>query len=321
MSTPQYLPPDKQRDPDQSSSEETPRPDAAAGYAPPDASAGTPSDAPAAGYVPPGAVGSGQPSTPAAGYVPPGASPGTPPVASATGYVPPGVSLTEQAGPQASGYTPPGVSAQAQPNAPASGYTPPSVGGTFTPPAGPHHPPTPHVPPVVLEPPAAEPATGELTPEASEELAVRRPSRLLVIGGAVVALLLVGLAIAWLLGAFAPKMTRLPATAGAYSLDTSTRKSTATVLDSATFRAGSGDVYQASIVKNAPDPKAAFDKAASDTRLQLGSVYCTGVSKTGKGATCGVLLATGSVVTVEGSTRHTAQEVAQFTETLAAGVK
>ena len=63
------------------------------------------------------------------------------------------------------------------------------------------------------------------------------------------------------------------------------------------------------------------DKAASDTRLQLGSVYCTGVSKTGKGATCGVLLATGSVVTVEGSTRHTAQEVAQFTETLAAGVK
>jgi hypothetical protein len=151
--------------------------------------------------------------------------------------------------------------------------------------------------------------------------ATRRPSRLLVIVGGLVALLLVGLLAAWLLGAFAPKMARLPATVGAYSLDSSTRKSTATILDSATFRAGSGDVYQATIVKNASDPRLAFDKAASDTRLQLGSVYCTGVSKTGKGATCGVLLPTGSAVTVEGSTRHAAQEVAEFTEALAAGVK
>lgn len=142
----------------------------------------------------------------------------------------------------------------------------------------------------------------------------------LVVAG-VLAVALVGLLVAWRFGAFEPKMSHLPTKVGTYSLDSSTQTSSATVYDSATYRAGSGDVLKASIVKNAPDPKTAYDAATADTRYTSGTVYCTGVSKAGKGGTCAMMLSTGSAVKVEGSTLHTAKDIAQFTADLAASVR
>ncbi len=143
---------------------------------------------------------------------------------------------------------------------------------------------------------------------------------MLVIGG-VVALILIALVVAWLMGAFAPKMATLPARVGAYVLDTSTQKSSGNTLDSATYRAGAGDIRQASIIKNAPDPTLAYSKAAADARYQAGAVSCVDVSKTAKGGTCSVLLPNGSAVVVSGSTRHAVADLAQFTADVAAGVK
>ena len=282
MSTPQYLPPD-----------------AVGGAAPASPSAHPDAAAPVAGYSPPSSSG-----TPA------------PHPAAAPGYAPPSATPPGPAAPAATGYTPPSSAPHAAPAATASGYRPPSVGAA----PGAAHPGTPPRPvvPAPVPAPAPEPAASE--PVAPTPTGPRIPP-LLMIGGVIVALAVVGLVVAWLLGAFAPKLSHLPARVGSYALDVSTQKSSTTLYDSATYRAAAGDIYQASIVKNAPDPAVAFGRASADTRVQLGSVYCTGVSKTGKGGTCAVLLPTGSAATVEGSTKHTAADLAQFTQDLAAGIK
>lgn len=265
-------------------------------------------------------------------YVPPGASRGDgsqqdavhAPQPSASGYTPPGASPTGGAAPTggasptagaAPGYKPPGAAAASKAQPSASGYTPPSVGGPRSP-----------------EPPVVRPAPKPPTPAAVEpeptEAAVPEPEpgarpavpRVVVIAGVVVAVLLGVLLIAWLAGAFAPKMTRLPSSVGAYSMDASTRKSGGNVLDSATYRAGAGVIVTASIVAKAPDPAAAYGKASEATRYSEGAVYCTGVSKSGKGGTCRTLLSTGSAVQVEASTRHQIAEIAELTQSVAAGV-
>ena len=179
-------------------------------------------------------------------------------------------------------------------------------------------------PPVGTTPRPVAPTPAPAAPTASESAAAPSGPRippLLLIGGAVVALAVVGLVIAWLLGASSPKPPQLPARVGTYALDASTRKSSATLYDSATYRAAAGDIYQANIMKNAPDPAVAFSRASSDTRFQRGNVYCTGVSKVGKGGTCAVKLPTGSTAAVEGSTKHTAVDLAQFTQDLASAIK
>ncbi|SMO63806.1 hypothetical protein [Propioniciclava tarda] len=345
MSTPPYQPPD---------SAAPSKPDASGGDAP---TTSEPAAAPASGvpsYGPPshaGASGSTVPSygppvpgSPAdsptsKGYAPPAAEP---PVqqAVAPGYTPPSVGEAQSTPTHpTAGYTPPSVGggAHSTPAQPVTGYTPPSMGGHAPAPAQGYQPPAqggvPSAPPATTSPQApiafpplshsenTQPPVAE--PPTPDGPSTARPGMnpLVLIGAALLVLVIVGFAIAWLLGAFSPKMSHLPARVGSYALDSSTQKSSATIYDSGTYRAGSGDLYTASIVKDAPDPAAAFNKAAADTRLQQGDVYCVGVSKTGKGATCTILLPTGSAVKVEASTRHTAQETAQFTQDLRDGIK
>lgn len=143
---------------------------------------------------------------------------------------------------------------------------------------------------------------------------------LLIIAGVIV-LAVVGVAIAWFMGAFQAPYTRLPATVGQYAFDVSTRKQSASQIDAGIYRAGSGDLYQASIVKNAPKPESRFSASPEDQRLQADNVFCTAVSKGGKGGTCVAMLPNGSAIYVSSSTRHTAQEVAQFTKDLAGATR
>lgn len=214
------------------------------------------------------------------------------------------------AGAPASGYTPPGATPVAAPPAAPAGYVPPGASAGRSP-AAPAARPQPATP----EPPAPAPAP----PDAPAAAPRRGPSRVALIAGGVLLLAVAVLVAAWALGAFAPRYARLPATAGAYALATE-HQASGDVIAAATYRAGAGDVYEASLVRNAPDPAAVYAKAADATRLQAGAVYCTGV-KAGKGATCEAKLPNGTVARVEGSTRHAAQEVASFTTTLAAGVR
>ncbi len=271
-------------------------------YVPPDQLGAQPpasAPAPAAGYTPPGAAGPG-----ASGYTPPSAGA---PAEPAHGYAPPSASAPPASAPSASA---PAASAPS-----AHGYTPPSVS---TAPAAPTASPreAPHETPHVTFPPASAP-----TPVEPPAPPARRISPVALALGAIVALAAVGLIVAFLLGAFEPKMSHLPAKVNSYARETTTQKTSATEYDATTYRAGTGDVYQASILKNAPDPSVAFNKATADSRFQLDKVYCTGVSKAGKGGTCSVLLATGSAAVVDGSTRHTVQDIAQFTAALAAAIK
>ncbi|MFZ2165959.1 MAG: hypothetical protein WAV45_10890, partial [Propionibacteriaceae bacterium] len=171
---------------------------------------------------------------------------------------------------------------------------------------------------IVPEPKAAPAPQAPIAPAAPAKTG---PNMVVMVVVGLVVVVLIGLFAAWKLGAFEPKMSHLPTTVGTYSLDTTGRTSSATIYDSGTYRAGSGDLYQASIVKKATDPAVAFASAAATTRFQLGSVYCIGVSTTGKGGTCSILLETGSAVKVDGSTRHTAQDLAAFTQQLASAIK
>jgi hypothetical protein len=295
MSTPQYLPPD-----------------AVGGAAPASPPAHPDAPAPVPGYAPPSVSGTPASQPAAPGYTPPSATPRTAPAAAASGYTPPSATPHAPTTTAASGYAPPSAAPHAGPAPAASGYAPPSMGSA---PAA--HPPVEKPRPVAPMPDPAVPTASEPGPAPSGP----RIPPLLLIGGAIVALAVVGVVVAWLLGAFSPKLSHLPARVGTYALDASTQKSTSTLFDSATYRAAAGDIYQASIVKNAPDPAVAFSRASSDTRFQRGNIYCTGVSKTGKGGTCSVLLPTGSAATVEGSTKHTAVDLAQFTQDLASAIK
>lgn len=325
MSTPPYQPPN---------SAAPSKPDASGGDAP---TTSEPAAAPASGvpsYGPPSHAGASGSTVPSYGPPVPGSPADSP---TSKGYAPPAAEPPVQQA-VAPGYTPPSVGeAQSTPTHPTADYTPATVGGHAPTPAQGYQPPAqggvPSAPPATTsprapmafpplshsentQPPVAEPPTPDGPSTARPGL-----NPLVLIGAALLVLVIVGFAIAWLLGAFSPKMSHLPARVGSYALDSSTQKSSATIYDSGTYRAGSGDLYTASIVKDAPDPAAAFNKAAADTRLQQGDVYCVGVSKTGKGATCTILLPTGSAVKVEASTRHTAQETAQFTQDLRDGIK
>lgn len=123
------------------------------------------------------------------------------------------------------------------------------------------------------------------------------------------------------MGLFAPKLSRLPSRVDAYVKEAPPQKATASEYDAATYRASAGDLYTAVLKKQGSDPAVAFAKASQATRFQLGDVYCTGVSKGGKGGDCSVLLETGAVLTVSGSTRHTAADVAALTAGVRNGIR
>lgn len=230
----------------------------------------------------------------------------------------------------APGYVPPSTRTDAPvsssaPTAPATGYRPPSTGtpsatSTHTPPApGGALPPSSRAPQSTDADRAEAPVNEQADAEPLPPPPTRSPLATIVVG--LVLLAVLGLAVAYFAGAFAPKMSRLPATAAGYARDSAAQRTTSTEYDSATYRAGAGDLYQAHIKIRGADPTIAFNKATADSRFQLDNVYCTGVSKSGKGAICSVLLPTGSALSVDGSTRHTAEDVAAFTRDLAAALK
>lgn len=291
--------------------------------------------------------------TPSNPYLPPGAEPrdadsvGTEP-ASAPSTPAGGAASAEPASgvpaTSAGGYTPPSAASSSVPQgapspAAPSDAAPPVVAGASA--AGGYAPPNPASTPAAQpEAPAAseverterregDDVTGrhapvrDSAPTASGQAveAVRERKLLPVVLAGVVGIAVVALVISALLGLFAPKMSRLPEKVAGYARETTAHQGTSTTYDNATYRAGAGDVLRASIKKNAPDPAVAFNKASASTRLQVGDVYCTGVSKSGKGADCAVLLPTGSAVVVSGSTRHQAEEVASFTTALVEEMK
>lgn len=137
-----------------------------------------------------------------------------------------------------------------------------------------------------------------------------------VIAAVVVAL--VALAVAWGVGAFAPKGPALPAKVGAYALDQASRRSTDAFLDSATYRAAPGDVYVANLLREAAEPRQLMAGADPNTTFTQGDVHCTNVNAKGMGGACRTRLASGVVLVVESTTRHSAQEVAGFTAKVAA---
>lgn len=292
-------------------------------YLPPGRDSGTPGASGDGSSEPQAPRRAAAPASEPSGYTPPGATPpgATPSRAHPSDQAAPAASVPPGSTPPAAGYTPPGAASAPAPGASASGYTPPSVGGPgpvgrrSAPAAAPATAPaeTTAVLPVAPGPSDPDPGAPPATPS--------RPGipKLALIVGAVVVLAVAGLVVAWLLGAFAPKMSRLPARAGDYAMDTSTRKSSAGVYDSAVYRAGEGNIVSASILKGG-DPAADYAGASAASRFAVGEVYCTGVSKSGKGGSCQLKLPTGSVVRVDASTRHTAKEIAQFATDVAAGV-
>ncbi len=126
---------------------------------------------------------------------------------------------------------------------------------------------------------------------------------------------------AWLSGMFAPSMSRLPDRVGTYVLDSSTRGASPSAHDLGTYRTDDGDLYRATIVKEATDPAVTFAAASEQTRFRQDAVYCTGANADGMGGTCMVRLSTGAVAVVESSTRHAVRDVASFTAQLASGIR
>lgn len=251
----------------------------------------------------------------------PDASAATPPAgaSSASGYVPPTTAATPPSASEPA-TTPQAARPGGAASSGSSGYVPPSVG-----PAAPATPTSTPDPAPQAEARASEPVdrtetTGRFPPVRPVETVSQRKLLPLVLAG-VVGIAVLALVISALLGLFAPKMSRLPAQVAGYARESKAQQGTSTTYDNATYRAGQGDVLRASIKKDAPDPAIAFNKASAATRLQVGDVYCTGVTKSGKGADCAVKLPTGSAVVVSGSTRHKADEIAAFTAQVVQAMK